>query len=855
MFQGFISKFTKNNLVKTAAAACIAASVAFGEPAQIESSNTYWELTGTAPNQTLTISGSGAMPNFSQGGAPWNSQRANITSVVIGESVTAIGDFAFYFCNLTAVTIPNSVTTFFFSRAFYECRKLTSITIGSGFNPSSLLESGSFNGIPNLEAINVDENNPKLASIDGVLFDKTKDTLKAYPIVKAGAYTIPASVKVIQSQALNARQQLTSLTIPASVTTIGTQALQNIPKLEAINVDENNPNFASIDGVLFDKTKATIMIYPIQKKGAFVIPNSVNSIGMGTFSGCKGLTSISIPNSVTSIGSQAFYSCSELTSVSIPASVTTIGQSAFRYCNKLEQIINRRATPQTIDAVNASTMFGDNPANTKLFVPAGAINAYKAATGWSTFSAKTFAIPFTLGDVEIAVDETLEEPTFDVAAAYGGAKAITWASDNPAVVIEDGKITAGAGNTVKITATLDDNYFRDIFVANVIKGTKAFVDHAPVSATYSPALKLGDLTLTGGYAWVNAATALSAGNNQSIAATYTDPSGNYNTATGNIVVNVAKAQLAIPTPSANLSYTGNAQTGIAANAHYDITNGTATNAGQHTATVELKDKANYTWADGTTANLTLTWTIAKAKITNPTPSANLSYTGNAQTGIAANAHYDITNGTATNAGQHTATVELKDKANYTWTDGTTANLTLTWIIVKADPTAPTGLTAKVGQKLENVSLAEHTGWSWMNTAELVGEAGEQTHKAKFAGDNNHNAKGNIDVKVAVSAAGAPIRDIQKSDGRVGIRLSKNVVSDKAEFEVILPSDKVLEVKAVIYDNTGNVVFEKTERGASVSWNLTNNAGRNVANGTYLIIVEAKGAKGTYAYSAKVGVKK
>jgi len=101
----------------------------------------------------------------------------------------------------------------------------------------------------------------------------------------------------------------------------------------------------------------------------------------------------------------------------------------------------------------------------------------------------------------------------------------------------------------------------------------------------------------------------------------------------------------------------------------------------------------------------------------------------------------------------------------------------------------------------------------------------------------------------------PIKNIQKSDGRTGIRLSKNVVSDKAEFEVILPNDKVLEVKAVIYDNTGNVVFETSGRDAKLSWNLTNNAGRNVANGSYLIVVEAKGINGNYAYSAKVGVKK
>jgi len=111
------------------------------------------------------------------------------------------------------------------------------------------------------------------------------------------------------------------------------------------------------------------------------------------------------------------------------------------------------------------------------------------------------------------------------------------------------------------------------------------------------------------------------------------------------------------------------------------------------------------------------------------------------------------------------------------------------------------------------------------------------------------------VSVGKTNSGTPIREIKKSDGRVGIRLTNSIVSDKAEFEVILPdNDKAQEIKAVVYDNTGNVVFETSGKG-KLSWNLTNNAGRNVANGTYLIVAQAKGAKGTYAYSAKVGVKK
>ena len=64
-----------------------------------------------------------------------------------------------------------------------------------------------------------------------------------------------------------------------------------------------------------------------------------------------------------------------------------------------------------------------------------------------------------------------------------------------------------------------------------------------------------------------------------------------------------------------------------------------------------------------------------------------------------------------------------------------------------------------------------------------------------------------------------------------------------------------QINLVVYDNAGNAVFEKTQNNAKFVWDLTNNAGRNVANGSYLIIAEARGLKGNYAYSAKIGVKR
>ena len=101
-----------------------------------------------------------------------------------------------------------------------------------------------------------------------------------------------------------------------------------------------------------------------------------------------------------------------------------------------------------------------------------------------------------------------------------------------------------------------------------------------------------------------------------------------------------------------------------------------------------------------------------------------------------------------------------------------------------------------------------------------------------------------------------IVDVNKSDSRYGVKFAVNPVSEKADISIVLPNnERATETKIVIYDMTGNVVFSATARD-NVSWDLRNNAGRFVANGTYLVIAEVKTAGGkTYSYSARLGVKR
>ena len=159
-----------------------------------------------------------------------------------------------------------------------------------------------------------------------------------------GAITIPSeidgkSVTSIGAFAFDGCTGLTSITIPDSVTRIGDGAFSGCTGLTSINVASGNNYYSDNNGVLFNKKKTELIIYPEGKsQTSYTIPDSVTSIGRYAFYGCTGLTSITIPNSVTSIGDGAFLECTGLTSITIPNSVTSIGDEAFWDCTGLKDV-------------------------------------------------------------------------------------------------------------------------------------------------------------------------------------------------------------------------------------------------------------------------------------------------------------------------------------------------------------------------------------------------------------------------------------------------------------------------------------------------------------------------------------
>ncbi len=158
-------------------------------------------------------------------------------------------------------------------------------------------------------------------------------------------------VTELQAFSIANAEYLKKIHIGKNVETIDVWALTNCQNLEAIEVDAENPNYSSLDGVLYNKDQTELLCYPNAKSpivkndageyvsgGEFIVPSSVKIIRENAFYLCSGLYKIALNEGLEKIENKAFLKCTNLATLEIPSTVTEIGVDAFSYCDALNAL-------------------------------------------------------------------------------------------------------------------------------------------------------------------------------------------------------------------------------------------------------------------------------------------------------------------------------------------------------------------------------------------------------------------------------------------------------------------------------------------------------------------------------------
>ncbi|MBQ2661595.1 MAG: leucine-rich repeat protein [Clostridia bacterium] len=350
---------------------------------------------------------------------------SKIQSVVIPETINSIGDYAFYGCSsLTSAYFRGAVPQYFGAGVFddaapefkiyYRFANVSSwapngekTRFGYPIASYSNISSGTY-GI--FEYNVTDQGTISITGLtDGVTGAiEIPSAINGFPVtdIAANAFfgmtdltaiTMPSSIETIGMMAFSKCEKLTQMVIPDSVVSIGASTFAgcyalkevvigsslssfgsfwtfNCYALDTITVSEANPNFTSVDGVVYNKDVTKLVAFPPAKTGAFTFPGTVSSMDSSAMSGTL-ITSVTLPAAMTSIPSSAFASCPNLTAIIFPDTLTEIGSSAFSSCTALETV----RLPASLTTLGASAFakceklksayfLGDKPTSSGYFV-------------------------------------------------------------------------------------------------------------------------------------------------------------------------------------------------------------------------------------------------------------------------------------------------------------------------------------------------------------------------------------------------------------------------------------------------------------------------------------------------------
>ncbi|MBO4704568.1 MAG: leucine-rich repeat protein [Spirochaetaceae bacterium] len=217
--------------------------------------------------------------------------------------------------------------------------------------------------------------------------------------------TVDLSSTSITSMSAWVYGKVETLVLPSSLTSTNSQVFENGADLKEILVSDDNPNYTTVNGVLYNKNMTKLICYPRMKEGnEFTLPNTVTSLAYGAFfrneyletiNGLQQLTRIDDFNVFQSMKKIKELNLTGLTSgipsyvfefssvekVYLSSSVSSLGMDCFYNCSKLTEIHFARTTPPSLSNGNGHAEFTYCNSNLKFYVPSGCTSAYTGATG------------------------------------------------------------------------------------------------------------------------------------------------------------------------------------------------------------------------------------------------------------------------------------------------------------------------------------------------------------------------------------------------------------------------------------------------------------------------------------------
>lgn len=336
-----VSAFMDTNLEKV----IIPSSTKFIGMAAFAGCKNLKELVISNTLETIEDSAFGSCTNLQKVTIPGSIKKmgqcifSNCTSlkeVVIEEGLTTMGYGIFEFCDsLETISIPDSVTTIE-ANAFSNCINLKNVKLSNNLQSIS---SNMFSSCGSLTTIEIPNS---VTSIESHAFSDCDNLIEI---------TIPDNVTKIGREVFYGCDNLEKINIGKKVNEIGLYTFYNCPALKEINVSDNNSIFSSIDGVLFNKPKTILMIYPKAKNdNTYIVPSTVVEIANRAFYGNTSLVNITISSNVVGIGEQAL-AFTKINAITLPKSLINLDLTAFEGCDDLKEIKVEEGNPdyQSID--------------------------------------------------------------------------------------------------------------------------------------------------------------------------------------------------------------------------------------------------------------------------------------------------------------------------------------------------------------------------------------------------------------------------------------------------------------------------------------------------------------------------